>query len=483
MSTGIAGLDELLRGGLWKGGIYVVAGFPGSGKTILGNQFCFHHAREGGRAVYVTLLAETHARMLAQVQAMSFFDPSAVGSAIQYLNAFSTTASEGLAGLLDLLRRAVRDHRADLLVLDGMMTAALLSPSKVDYKKFINELQTWAGVIGCTVVFLNSGESDAQRAPEHTMVDGVVELRTVTPDMRSIRQLRIAKFRGSAFTEGNHHYLIAGDGLRVYPRLEAHSRPGPASSRQPSGGLSSVGIPAVDEMLGGGLREGSMTLVFGSSGSGKTTLGLQFVAAGRRLGERALHFGFYESPADVRSKGDGFGLDFSGMIERGELDVVWRSPAEGILDVLAADLLEHIRRRGVRRLFIDGLVGFKEAAYLERLPGFFSTLSHVLAAAGVTTLITEETRELFIQEVAVPTSGVSAIFQNIVFLRQVERGGELLRLITVVKTRDTKHERTLRRFEIRGDGIQVGDRFRGSDNALTGGERRASSHRRPRRKR
>ena len=479
--TGIAGLDELLGGGLWRAGIYIAVGSPGSGKTILANQICYHHVRGGGRAVYITLLSETHGRMLAQMEAMSFFDRSAVGNTIHYLNAFSAIESEGLAGLLELLRGVVRDHGADLLVLDGLMTAGLMSPSKIDYKKFIKELQTWASLIGCTVLFLSSGAAEDSDRPEETVVDGLVELRTVTRDMRAIRQLRIAKFRGSAFVEGNHHYRITKEGLRVYPRFEAQAAPPP--SRQSGAELVSVGISRLDEMLGGGLREGSMTLVLGSSGSGKTTLGLQFLSAGAARGQRALHFGFYESADDVRGKGDRFGLDFSGLVERGDLEIAWRSPAEGILDAVAADLLERVRRRGVQRLFIDGLVGFKEAAYPDRVPGFFSALSHELAGLGVTTLITEETQELFIQRVAVPTPGVSAIFQNIIFVRHVETGSELERLISVVKTRDTEHDRSLRRFDIRRDGIHIGDPFRASDSAMTGAARKPSGRARGQRRR
>jgi circadian clock protein KaiC len=465
----VPGLDELSHGGLWKSGIYVVLGSPGSGKSILANQISFHHVRNGGRVVYMTLLAETHARMLAQTQQMSFFDGSAVGSSIQYLNAFSAIESEGLPGLLEALRRAVRDHRADLLVLDGMVTASLISSSKLDHKKFINELQTWIGVIGCTAIFLSSATLEGRTDPEHTMVDGLIELRTVVPDMTAIRQLRIAKFRGSAFTEGYHHYLIGVDGIRVYPRFEAHALP--SRSRQSDAGLVSVGIPRLDRMLGGGLRGGSITLALGSSGAGKTTLGLQFLAAGASGGEPALHFGFYENPDDIRQKGDRFGFDFSGLRKRGLLDVAWHSPVEGILDVLAGELLDRVRKSGVRRLFVDGLVGFKESGYQERVPGFFSALSNELASAGVTTLITEETRELFIQEVEVPTPGVSAIFQNILFLRQVETGAELVRLISVMKTRDTEHDRTLYSFDIRGDGIHIGEPFRSLDTAMTGAAR------------
>jgi circadian clock protein KaiC len=466
VSTGVGGLDDIARGGLWKGGIYIVAGRPGTGKTVFANQMAFHHVREGGRVVYVTLLAETHARMLAQVATMSFFDAAAVGTTIQYLNAFSAIEAEGLPGLLQLVRRAVRDHRADLLVLDGMMTAGMMAPSKVDYKKFINELQTWVGIVGCTVLFLTGSLQGPESEPEHTMVDGVVELDTVFSHMRAIRQLRFAKLRGTAFTEGNHHYSITEQGLCVYPRFEAHVRP---HIKEPVGTeMRSLGVARLDELLGGGIREGSITLVLGSSGSGKTTIGLQFLAAGARRGDPGLHFGFYETPGAIIAKGDRFGLDFSRLRERGLLHFVWQSPAETVLDDVAAHLLESIEKSKTRCLFIDGLVGFKEAPYLERLPGFFSTLSKQLTSMDVTTVITEETRELFSWNIEIPTEGLSAIFENIIFLRHVQTGSELERLITAMKTRDARHDRSLCSFEIRDDGIHIGRRFGPDDTAITG---------------
>src|SRR5205814_5613353 len=120
ISTGIAGLDRLLGGGgIYQGGIYVVTGSPGSGKTTFGNQMSFRYVADGGRATYVTLLSETHARMLFQIRAMSFFQPAVVGSQLVYLNGFSVIEAEGLEGLLKMVRQTVRDQRAGLLVLDG----------------------------------------------------------------------------------------------------------------------------------------------------------------------------------------------------------------------------------------------------------------------------------------------------------------------------------------------------------------------------
>ena len=457
ISSGVDGLDAILGGGFFQAGIYIVSGKPGAGKTTLANQMCFRHVGNGGRALYVTLLAETHGRMLAQLGQMSFFDLQHVGGSIKYINGFTAVESAGLGGLLELLRAAIREHRADLLVLDGMVTASALAGSDTDYKRFIKELQTWVGVIGCTVLFLTSAGAELGQQPEHTMVDGLVELCSSRLALRSLREISVSKFRGSAFVEGGHAYEITSDGVVVYPRLEGTASPVPPAQVEPE--RIGFGIEGLDRMLDGGVSAGSTTLVLGSSGAGKTLLGLHFLTEGARRGETGLHFGFYEMPRHLTSKGDRIGLDLGRHVEEGRVHLHWQPPAERVLDALAVELLTLVRSHGVKRLLIDGLVGFKEAAWPERLSAFFSVLCKELSNLGVTTCITEETRELFVRRIEVPTSGVSAIFDNILFLRQTEVRAELHRLVSVMKTRDTAHARVLYEFDIGARGIVVGRPF------------------------
>jgi circadian clock protein KaiC len=467
LPTGVPGLDTVLGGGLFKGGIYIVSGTPGAGKTILGNQIASECVRAGDqRALYVTLLAETHGRMLAHLQTLSFFDVSAVGNTLKYVNGFSAIETEGLTGLLKLLREGVRTHRAGLLVLDGMVTAGLLSSSEVDYKKFIHELQTWVSVVGCTVLFLTSAAAVDTTLPEHTMVDGILELHVRVAGMRALRELRVTKFRASSFIEGAHPYRITASGFSVFPRVEA-SVVAKAPQRASTPPIS-IGCARLDEILGGGLQRGSTTVLVGSSGAGKSVLGLQFLAAGVAAGEKVLHFGFFETPPELLSKARRFGWDFDASGKEQLFFSVWQPASEHVLDELAYRLMDAVRGTGATRLVIDGLVGFKEAAYKERLSGLFASLSDQLGFLGVTTLITEETRELFVRTIEIPTSGVSAIFHNILFLRQVEKGSELLRLLSVMKTRDRAHDRGLYQIDITDRGLDVGERFTASETVLTG---------------
>jgi circadian clock protein KaiC len=467
-ASGIGGLDTILGGGLYRGGIYIVSGPPGIGKTILGNQTCFNHAAAGGRALYVTLLAETHAQMLSYMRGLSFYDHAVVGDKLRYLSAYKVIEEEGLDGLLKLLRTCVREQRCGLLVIDGVMTAESMASSPLAYKKFIHELQTWVGVVGCTVLLLTSSNSDpgTRILPAHTMVDGILELRAIAEGMRTVRQIAVVKFRGGAFLEGHHAYRITGDGVTVFPRLES-STPPQRGVRVDGDTRVATGVAGLDEMVAGGFAPGSTTLLFGSSGSGKTLLGLHFLDEGARRGEACLYFGFFERPEVLRAKARRLGL----LAGRGKrpVDVLWHPPYEGLIDELAEMLLKKIDERGVTRLVIDGLVGFKSAAdYPPRIGGFFSALRHELTARGVTTLLTEETRELVVREISIPAPGVSAVFDNIIFVRLVEDHGRLDRLVSIMKTRDSDHDHALRRLRITDAGVRIGDEDPASAPIRTG---------------
>lgn len=454
--TGIEGLDAILGGGIFKGGIYIVAGRPGAGKTVLGSQLAFNAVSRGERAVYVTLLSETHDRLLANLRSFDFFQEREIGKSLFYLSGYDATEQQKLDGLLKFLRRAVRTHKAKLLVVDGMVMAETVAPSHFAYKKFIQDLQTWVGTFDCTAVLLTSVRDYQAIQPEHTMVDGIIEARVRHRGVRSVREVEVSKFRGSRFLEGRHTYRITEKGILVYPRAELLLEQFPPSNYAERSRCN-TGIPGLDERIGGGFARGSTTLLLGSSGAGKTLFGLQFLDGGIDQEERGLYFGFFETPATLRAKSKRVGLraGTSPLIT-----TLWRPAAEQFLDELSHDLLEAVRREKVLRVFIDGLRGFAQsAAHPERVPSFLSVLTEELNSSGVTTVISEETPELFVRRVVAPIPGVSAVCQNIVFVRQIEEGAELVRAIAILKTRDSGHDHGIYRFEITDGGIRVGPRF------------------------
>lgn len=454
LASGIPGLDEILGGGFFRRSIYIINGRPGAGKTIFGSQICFWTVRGGERALFVTLLAETHGHLLANLETLSFYDADAVSRALTFINGYSTLEREGLSGLLALLRSTIREQRASVLVIDGLVTAEQLSGSDLAFKKFIHELQTLVGVMGCTVFLLSSGRVDGVVRPEHTMVDGIVDLQDELEGVRSSRTLVIRKLRGTAYLRGRHAFEISDDGVRAYPRTESRyarpSRPFPPLDERPL----RFGAAGFDDMFGGGVSRGTTTLMLGSPGAGKTLLGLSFLHAGAAQGQRGLHFGFNEHPEALLAKARRIGLALGGV------DLLWQPPVEHILDALAERLLGAVRAGAIERLFLDGLVAFKSSVSSpERLAQFFPALFNELRALGVTTLVSEETRELFVQELEAPLARVSALWDNILMLRELDLDGERARVVSVLKRRDGPHERRDAVFAITAEGIKIQGRL------------------------
>ena len=170
--------------------------------------------------MYVTLLAESHARMLQHIRPMSFFDESAIPDRLSYISAFHDLEADGLKGLMAVLRREMRARHVSVLVLDGLVAAAEAAQTDRELKKFIHEVQTSAVFHGCTVFLLTSGSPQRVNA-EHTMVDGLLELEDRLFDARSERSIQVRKFRGAGSLRGKHAFRINDDGLAVFPRIEA----------------------------------------------------------------------------------------------------------------------------------------------------------------------------------------------------------------------------------------------------------------------
>jgi len=455
IATGVPGLDTVLRGGFLRGGIFIVQGSPGAGKTILGNQICFHHAAKGGRALYVTFLTENHARMLLHIGQLDFFEEAIIPDHLYYISAFRVLEQEGLAAVLNLLRREVQARGASLLVLDGLSVIEETAGSGREFKKFIHELQAQAAIADCAMLLL-TGVS--QISAEHTLVDGVIELQTKLYGRHAERVLQVHKLRGSGYLRGEHSFRITDEGIVVYPRTEALLAH-PSIPDKVTGPPVSTGVAQLDRIMGGGFPQHSTALLVGPPGVGKTTLGLHFLSECNQ-DNPGLLFGFYETPAAICDKAKVLGLPLERLIAEGHVDVVWQPTTEGLLDETCDRLVAALERRGVRRLFIDGIQGFERLApEAERLSHIFSAFSSEFRGRGISTLFTAEA-DLIGPVLGLPLSGlslrgVSCIAEIILVMRYVELRSQLHRMISVVKVRDAEIDCALHRFSISGNGIVI----------------------------
>jgi circadian clock protein KaiC len=469
-----------MHGGFLRGGIYIISGQPGTGKTILSNQMAFSHVASGGRAVYVSLLSETPAHLFSHLSSMSFFSHELIGDVLYYVSGYGVMQQEGLKGLGTMLQRLILDHSATLMIIDGALNAEEAGSSELDFKALIHQLQVFGATTGCTILLLMStgggaagveGDAAGRQVAGQTTVDGLVQLGYRRIEMRLVRELEVRKLRGSAHIEGGNAMRITGDGIQVYPRLEVLLASSRAATEGPtvSNERMAFGMPSLDKMLQGGLPGGSSTVLLGPSGSGKSLLGLNFLLEGARLQQPGLYFGLNEPITVVMEVANRTGCDLSGAVGRGEIEALWHLPLESMVDQIADRLLEAIHRRKVKRLFIDSLESFaKLLIYPERTDRFFTALLSELQYLGVTTLSALELPDLFGANISLPIHGISVAAENIIFMRSVELHAQLHRIISVLKLQRSGYDPAIREFTISDQGLDVGDIFTGAEAILTG---------------
>ena len=453
LTTGVPGLDAILGGGFVEGASYIVQGSPGAGKTILSNQIAFSQAAGGHPVLYVTLLAETHDRLFQSLSTLSYFDNMALGDKIKYVSVFQCLRDEGLDSVVKLIREETQRQSARLLVFDGLLNARDRAETELDVKTFVAAVQSQAAFVGCTVLFLASTRLQESN-PEHTMVDGVLDLSDELIGERALRRLQVRKSRGSAALGGFHQFVINDNGVTVFPRLEAFL-PVPSINNPPSGVRIQTGVDGLDELTGGGLPEGSVTILMGPPGSGKTSLGLTFFSLAS-ASDPALYFSFFETPERLIMQAAAFGLKIDPLISSAAAEIIWNPLTENIMDKLAHQLLEAVKRSGVKRLVIDGISGFERAAVTPaRLVEFFASLTNELRALNVTTIMTWEVRDLFGNAGTSPLPDISALLDNLVVIRSEKKNSTTKRLISILKLRNGAFNPSDFELEFSASGLSI----------------------------
>lgn len=445
----------MLGGGFVEGSSFFVQGEPGAGKTVLATQIAFGQAKAGKQVLYATLMAESHERLFQSLSTMDYYDASLLGRGVTFVSVFQTMRDEGLDAVVALLRKEISRQSASVLIIDGLLTARDRANSNLDVKTFLAEIQGHAAFAGCTVLFLTSaGHSDPN--PEHTMVDGVLELTEEIFGVRSVRLLRVRKARGIDVMGGFHQFAISQEGMRVFPRVE-NQFARPTLQHDPEPRRIHTGSPSLDALIGGGVPEGSITVVAGPPGSGKTTAALSFLAAAP-TDKSALLFGFYEPPSRLRAKAEALGIDFASGLASGRTEIIWQPLTENLLDELGHRLLDAVGRMAAKQVVIDGVAGFERASNSpERLLAFFSALENQLRGMGVTTLATFETTRQRLPA-SFPVGALLSGIDNLIELDHLLIGGELLGTLEVVKMRDSAFEPDMRVVTIARGGLSVGEK-------------------------
>jgi circadian clock protein KaiC len=469
--TGIAGLDEVLRGGLPRNRMYVVEGDPGAGKTTLALQFLLEGARLGETVLYVTLsetaeelheVADSHNWSIEGVRLLEL---GSLSDRLQDDAEYTVyhPADVELGETTRRIRAEVDRLQPSRVVLDSVSELKVLSETNARYRREILGLKQFFSGKKCTVLILDDRTS-RQEQQLQSIAHGVIAMERERREYgETRRQIHIVKMRGVRFLDGAHDFVIKTGGLEVYPRLSAAER---VSSHLI--GVMKSGVEEIDLLLGGGLDRGSSTLIMGPAGCGKTTLCSQFLIAALQRAEAVDCFLFEESILTFLARAKGLGMDFEPYVESGLLRLQQVDAAEISPGEFANRVSESVEKRKVRVLMIDSLNGYLNAMPSERfLVIQMHELLLYLGKRGVVTLLVMAQHGMMGAAMQAPID-VSFLADTVVLLRYFEAMGEVRQAISVVKKRRSAHERTIREMRLGPGGVIVGEPLRQFEGVLTG---------------
>ena len=466
LSTGIAGLDEVIHGGLIPGCAYLVRGGPGSGKTILGLHFLSAGAVNGEPVLYITLgepeeqirkNAETLGFDLAGITFLDLSPSSEFFVEVETYDLFSPAEVERVPTTQQIVER-VRELKPGRVFIDSMTQFRYLATDPFQYRKQVLSFLRFLAEQGTTVLFASEASDEAPDADLQFLSDGVINLELTSRG----RTLSVTKLRGSDFYSGHHTMQITGKGIEVFPKLipEAYRREYVAET-------ISSGVAELDELLHGGLERGSITIITGPSGVGKTTLGLAFMKEAARRGERSAVYLFEESVEILLGRCEAINIPVRSMVEQGTLSMTPIEPLRYAPDEFARLVRREVEEKGARIVMIDSIAGYRLSMRGEDLVTHLHALCRYLTNMGVTVLLINEV-EAVTGDFRVTEMGISYLADNILFLRYLEMNGELRKAIGVLKKRLSDFEKTMRELEITQSGIRVGKPLTGMRGLLSG---------------
>lgn len=459
-STGIAGLDDILAGGLKRDRVFLFEGSPGTGKTTAALSFLLAGREAGERTLYVTLsetevelrdTAGSHGWSLDGIDIFELTPPENLLDEDQQQSLLYSSDLE-LGETTRLILEAVERAKPSRIVIDSLSEIRLLAQGSLRYRRQVLALKHYFAKHGATVVLLDDLTAEISDKTVHSIAHGVVRLEELAPEYGAERRrVRITKYRGRKFRGGYHDFTIRTGGLEVFPRLvsaEHRTR----FDRKP---LSS-GIPELDELLGGGAERGSSCLILGPAGTGKSLLALQFAVAAVQRGERAALFVFDEELGLLTSRVKAFGFDLERMRAAGDLIIEQVDAAECSPGEFTARVRACVEKSGARTVIVDSLNGYQASMPQESyLLLHIHELLQFLNRQGASTFLTVAQHGL-VGEMRTPVD-VTYLADTVLLLRYFEAFGQVRRAISVIKKRGGVHERTIREYEIGPGGIQFGE--------------------------
>jgi circadian clock protein KaiC len=443
-STGIPGLDKILGGGIPRPCTILLAGNPGTGRTTLGIQSLCYAAAMGEKVLYVCPTSRSEKSVREALSGYDFYDDSLK------IRTYSISSAERdpLTMLVDL-GNTVANMKPDRVMIDPVTPIGFGFP-EAERRRFMYSLNTAMGEWNAIVYMTGTMTStDVCRSVISDIADGVIYLSQKIGRVHDDRRLKVIKFNGINYLDGEHSFEISGSGADIYPRLE-HLVTENYTDVQRIGS----GIAKLDGFLGGGLFKRSSTLLAGNTGTGKTLLGLQFIVHGAMNGEPGIISSFEETPQELRHYAANAGMDLKGLEERGLIRMLYTPPSEINACKHALQLMEIIENTGAKRILLDDISGFDYVYDSTEKREHVSNLIRLFKNKEVTSMFISNNAAAGNDLLAVPIP-ISPIVDNLLLLRNTENRNEIIKSLYILKSHGTDHEKRLIRYEITSEGVRI----------------------------
>ncbi len=470
IKTGVRNLDAILRGGLPRGNAIILAGPPGSGKTILTQQICFHNASVANPVLYLNTLSEPTAKMLRFLQSFSFFEASKLKESVKFVDIGTVLRSKGLEEVASHIMTLVQKIKPAIIVIDSFKVFDELAKSREEARKFGYEIALNLMVWECTTFFLGEyAPDDYQTNPLFSVIDGIITVCQRESSGEHQRFLRVIKMRGTGHSPDDHAFMIGDGGIEIYAPRVTIRRQVEAEPNRGSAPRGKTGIDKLDELLGQGIPLGSSLLVAGVAGTGKTVLLLEFIYRGALLGEKGIIFSFEETAERLRQEARSLAWDFDDLEAKGLIEIVFIPQPDIHVEADLLTIHERIRATGAKRVAIDSL-----SVFLHKIKDPQSAREKTFQLASI--VQNAKAIGFFATDIAYGSGQISrfgveeTVVDGVLLLTATEEGFDRKRYIEVYKLRDTDHFTGRHGMVIERGGIGITPR-RPSNKPKKGGRK------------
>jgi circadian clock protein KaiC len=457
--TGVAGLDEILSGGLPRHQLYLLQGKPGTGKTTLALQFLMEGAIAGERVLYVTfsetkaeldLVAKSHGWEFTRLSILELSAISAQVGAKTQSTLFHPSEIE-LSRTVNLLFEKIKEINPSRIVFDSVSELRLLAESSLKYRRQMLALKEFFIGRGCTVLLLDDLTTEAGDLHVQSIVHGVLLLEKFRAAYGAERrQFHIVKLRGVGFRGGTHDYVIERGGVRMFPRI-VDAEVELTFKRE----TFSSGVRELDSLLGGGIDRGTSNLILGPAGSGKSTIAIRFAVSAAQRGQKVAMYAFEESLLNLYTRAESLGIDLRPYVNSGLVKLRKVDPAELTPGQFATLLREATDRDKADLVIIDSLNGYIHAMPEQQflMLQLHELLAYLSNRGVVTIMILAQAGIMGSMQAPLDLTYVA---DAVIITRYFEAFGRVKKAISVIKKRTGMHEETLRELRIGKGGVCVG---------------------------